>query len=154
VTLNPGTYYLKFSSGTSYGNYSFTLSGASIPLDPEIALSYNSTNIPDNNISPTTAMGTYFGTSKVGTAPKYRTYRITNSGSGTLNISRIAIEGTNRTSFKISTQPTKVLTPGQTTTFKVSYSPKVRGTLIATVVITNDDPSEGRFDFRLKGIGQ
>ena len=158
ATLNPGTYFLLLSStysgAGSYGNYSFTLSGASIPLDPEIALSYNSTNIPDNNISPTTAMGTYFGGSKVGTAPKYRTYRITNSGSGTLNIARIAIEGTNRTSFKIATQPTKVLAPGQTTTFKVSYSPKAKGTLIATVVITNDDPNEGRFDFRVKGIGQ
>ena len=158
ATLNPGTYHLKVTSGPSgagsYGSYTFTLSGASIPLDPEIGLSYNSTNIPDNNISPTTAMGTYFGGSKVGSAARYRTYRITNSGTGTLNISRIAIEGTNRTSFKIATQPTKVLAPGQTTTFRVSFSPKVKGTLIATVVINNNDPNESRFDFRLKGIGQ
>jgi hypothetical protein len=113
----------------------------------------NSQTIADEDITASATDHTDFGSIGIGTTVT-RTYTIRNSGLTTLNVSGIAVSGTNSSLFTLGglTLPATVAT-GATTTFTVTYSPVSAGTHNATITVNSNDCAEGTYNYSVKGIG-
>jgi hypothetical protein len=94
-----------------------------------------------------------FGTVNVG-ASVTNTFTVTNSGSATLILSNLIVNGVNADNFTVSgiTLPASVVVDGSVT-FKVVFSPTAGGARSATLQITNNDASRSPFTLALTGVG-
>ena len=122
---------------------------------PEIVVTGNSQNIADGSgaINLSFSNHTRFGSVNISSASVTRTYTITNIGAGTLNISSVAISGTNADQFSKTNPLSATLASSGSTTFTVTFDPSSSGIKNATVIINNDDSDEGTFDFAIGGYG-
>ncbi|GEM_PF-4150300 len=117
---------------------------------PEIAVSGNSINIDDGDMSPTATDDTDFGTVDITGGLAVNTFTITNSGSGNLDISSIVITGS--TDFTTPAVATSIA-GGASLTFDVTFDPSSLGVITATVTINSNDDDEAAFDFLVQGTG-
>ncbi len=82
-----------------------------------------------------------------------RTFRITNTGSGTLNLSAASITGINPADFTLSGLTTPLaLTAGQFQDFTITFNPTVNGARSAVLSVTNDSISTAA-TYSLTGTG-
>ena len=96
-----------------------------------------------------------FGNQLVGTTSVPQALTITNSGSATLNISSLAITGTNAVDFGLTSNPLPIsVAPGSATTVKVSFTPTTTGTLTATLTIADNGGYGGQQAVSLTGSGE
>ena len=120
--------------------------------------------VVDGATSPSPANGSAFGAVPSLTPagldnPFTRTFTITNTGTGDLNLSRDVriVQETSRPNvnwrwFSISRQPDKNIAPGESTTFDITFNATRGGnqiSAIARVSIRNNDPDEQPFTFQV-----
>ena len=152
VTANGagGNYVVTATARSNLGgpiNYNLT------NLAPEMAVLGNGAEITDGDATPAPTDHADFGSLVVGQALTH-TFTISNSGTGTLNLSSLSLAGADAGDFLITgiTTPTTVATT-TTTTFRVRFDPTLVGTRTATVTIANNDPDENPYDFAIQGTG-
>jgi hypothetical protein len=134
------------------GSISVTEESAS-PV-PEIDITGNMNIITDGNDWTSFNNHTKFVSADISTGATSRTYTIYNNGTGALTITNpLAISGTNVADFSITTPPASSVAAGGSTTFTITFNPTSIGTKTATITITNNDSSEGTFDFAIAGYG-
>lgn len=80
-----------------------------------------------------------FATTKVGTATAAQVLTLTNSGTATLDITSIALGGTNATSFLISAKTCgTTLAAGKACTVSIEFKPAATGSLTGDIAITDN----------------
>jgi hypothetical protein len=80
---------------------------------------------------------------------------VRNSGGGPLNISRIALEGSDAGAFTILDGGTPgQLAPGMSREVRLGFRPTTIGMKSAVLSITSDDPAEGRAQVELSGSSE
>jgi hypothetical protein len=168
LSLLAGTYYLSidgtgkpagtdpgYSDYGSLGRYSLTASLTN-PSNSEIDVRGNGVSISDGDTSPSAADGSDFGNQGVASGSVTRTFTISNSGSGVLNLTgspRVQITGANASDFNVSVQPASSVAAGGSTTFQVVFDPSAAGLRTALVSIVNNDSNESLYDFAIQGTG-
>lgn len=93
-----------------------------------------------------------FGRARMKAKPSVQRFTIRNTGTSELAQIRVSRSGLHSRDFKIS-QPRTTLQPGQSTKFKVSFSPKTRGTRIAAIRVFSNDADASPFDITAQGKG-
>ena len=155
---------IKFDTWTqaSGGGFSYTRStpgDETVVTSPRIVLSGNGTGIANGDSTPGTADHTDFGGTPSAGGAVTRTFTLTNSGDGALNLTGTApnlvtLSGANAAEFSVTSQPsTPVAANGGTTTFQVSFDPSAIGTRTAIVSIASDDSTANPFTFTIQGTG-
>ncbi|MGN6646675.1 MAG: glycosyl hydrolase family 8, partial [Cytophaga sp.] len=85
------------------------------------------------------------------------TFTIENLGFTSLNLTgttKVAVSGTDASSFVVTTQPSaSTLALGATTTFVVTFNPTTTGTKNAVLTIASNDPDENPYTINVTGIG-
>jgi hypothetical protein len=116
-----------------------------------IALSGTGVGVPAVSLSATTVT---FGTEAVKTESAAQVVTLTNTGTGPLSISSIALTGANTSQFIYGTTTacTTIAAEG-TCTFRVRFSPTVTGAATAAITIT-DNASGSPHAIALSGTGQ
>jgi|GEM_PF-1082115 len=123
---------------------------------PEISVTGNGVNIADGDSSPASGDHTDFGAVDVSGVQTFRTFTVTNPGTGTLTLGSNAasISGSAAADFVITSQPAaSVSSGGGTTTVVVRFDPSAIGTRNATLTIANDDADESPYNFAIRGTG-
>ena len=128
-------------------------------LSPSMSLNYSGTAIPNGDQSPSAAKGTDFGTTSSGLTVGPRTFTISNTGNGALNLTgmpRVQFGGNYPQDFGMTAQPsTPVPANGGSTTFQLVFQPTANtGLRSATVTIANDDPTKNPYTFMVQGTAQ
>lgn len=129
-------------------NIKVDLALAPAPASPEIAVAQPA--------SATLVDGTSkrdFGTAVSGKKGMVREFTISNLGTASLKSLKISVAGAHSKDFLVSQPSKKTLKPGDTTKFKVTFSPKAGGKRAATVRIRSNDKDENPFDIPVSGLG-
>jgi len=142
------------SNDSSEGSYRFAIQGTgTVQTEPDIdVFGINSLDkeirITDGDLIPDQEV-TQFGTAPLSTGIT-RLYRITNSGTDTLNIDKVT---SSLDDFIIGPMP-KSLDPGTSKDFEITFTPESIGEQQALISIQSDDPdSEGTYLFSVTGTG-
>jgi hypothetical protein len=94
-----------------------------------------------------------FGTVVVGQSGTAKTFTLINTGTGKLTGLAFSVDGTNAGDFVITPPAKTTLSPGISTTFKVTFKPTASGTRSAAIHIQSNDANENPFDIKLTGLG-
>lgn len=161
------TVYVRFAPGTNGQRngivtvisddfdeefYSFAISGNGV--SPEINLTGNAVTIVNGATQYSSADNTDFGTSLLNIAV-VKNFEIQNTGTGTLNISSLSINGNNSSEFSILNNlnlPINI-NAGSSYSFAIQYLPVTAGTKTASIHINNNDADESMYSFMISGKG-
>ncbi|MDP0491967.1 MAG: choice-of-anchor D domain-containing protein [Verrucomicrobiota bacterium JB023] len=134
--------------------YTFRVTGAGVGV-PEISV-FGSPNllgdgdpISDGQTTTSTSEGTNFGTVDALGIDVSKTFRIRNTGTGTLTLSY----SDNSNEFTASGLSSSIA-PGSFDDFTITFNPRQSGTRTATVSLTTNDSNENPFTFALRGLAQ
>lgn len=121
---------------------------ATPPSGPEINITGNSITILDNDITPSTADGTSFGSTVIGT-PIIKTFTIHNQGTTDLVLSGpVTLTDVSAPQEFVISQPAITTIPaGGSTTFTVTFNSAVAGTFTNTINIGSNDTDEALYNF-------
>lgn len=115
---------------------------------PEIQVTGKFICIADGDVMPDQADGTDFG--DLGATPKTETFKIFNTGTGTLTIA--GVTSSDPTEFTVTTLPAASIAPGDSSSFNVVFNPSATlGIKTATITINNNDLDEGVYNFAVQG---
>ena len=129
--------------------YDFTTNGSG--AGQEINVKGNITTIADGDNTPSLSDHTSFGDLAPSTTLT-RTYTIENTGTSNLTVSAMGLSGADASLYGISgISLPATITPSNSTTFMVTFTPTSGGLKDATVTITNDDADEASYDFAVRG---
>jgi Abnormal spindle-like microcephaly-assoc'd, ASPM-SPD-2-Hydin len=143
-----GKYYILLHCGAGFSTDGYRIKLTGNLLGPDIAVEQPlRKNLVDGNAT------TNFGKAAVGKAGKVKTYTIRNKGITTLKLSNIRKSGPAAKSFLVSKPGKSSLAPGKSTTFTITFKPKTKGPLEASIQIPNNDTDENPFDLKLLGTG-
>ncbi len=93
-------------------------------------------------------------TVNVGSASAPKVFTIKNIGNANLTLGTITNDGTHHTEFQVSALGSPTVSPGDTTTIAVTFSPTARGLRETQLHITSNVPgTENPFDLTLEGTG-
>lgn len=124
---------------------------------PEIAVTGNSIEIENGDVTPQSSDGTDFGGGLIGSETVTRTFVIENSGNLDLNLTgtpdSITLSGTHADDFAVVEHPNAVIAGGGSSTVTIAFSPTGVGVREATVLIPNDDADENPYTFVIQGEG-
>ncbi|MEP2776553.1 MAG: choice-of-anchor D domain-containing protein [Luteolibacter sp.] len=81
------------------------------------------------------------------------TFTIRNDGGLALTLGTISISGTDAADFSVTSAPVSSVSPGGSTTFGITFSPRGYGLRNATISLTNNDRNKNPFDFAIQGTG-
>ena len=140
-----------YNSDSDESIYDFGIQGAGVVSGREIDIQGNEISIVDGDTTPSTTDQTDFGITDTVT-PIPLTYNIYSFGSSSLTINQtIVISGTNASMFSATSLASNSLSPGNITSFVITFTPSATlGVKTATVTITNDDSNEGTYTFDIK----
>ncbi len=159
------TVYIQFSPGT-LGNrngmiyiknndfnealYSYAIQG--VGVTPEINLEGNSITIVDGNTAVSSTNNTDFGSVIYNTSVT-KTFNIQNTGTGTLTISGMSINGNNSSMFTFINPVNFPLTLAANASqqFTVQYLPTIPATNTAVIIVNSNDSDESSYDFKIEG---
>lgn len=132
--------------------FDFALAGNGV--EPEIALTGNSNNIMDGDVTAGSSNNTDFGNVNVGGTID-KSFVIQNTGAGSLSISGITFIGAHSSDFSLSPAPTfpLVVSAAGTYTITAKFAPSAVGMRSATINIVSNDNDENTFNFALQGNG-
>lgn len=119
------------------------------PSVPEIDIE----NPPGTSLV-TGVSSTSFGTVIVGQSGTAVEFTIRSAGSGSLNLSNVAISGEHAEDFVLTAPAVTELAALETTTFSVNFTPTAIGTRTASVLIASNDEDESPFELLLTGNGE
>lgn len=133
-------------------NFLFTLNGtATIKPEPNIAISHNSSSFTSGGTIPT------FGAFWPGTTSNAKSVTITNNGTATLTGLAVNEQSGDTDQFITSAPGSTTLTPGQSTSFTVTFSPSANGAKTAVVRVTSNNGNNGvasSADITVEGTGK
>ena len=141
-----------FSNDFDEENYKFSISGTGV--SPEINLTGNATSIADGSSSYLVSNNTDFGSTLLN-IPMVRTYEIQNTGTGTLLINAMSINGNNSSEFSFANNnnlPVSVLAGGSYS-FAIQFLPQSAGTKTAGISLSNNDADEMNYSFLISAKG-
>jgi len=141
-TATAGTFGGEISftnNDTSENPYNFSISG--VITAPEIGVADGATNVPDG-----TGSVTFTSTAQGGTAPT-KTFRVSNSGDGTLTTSTPTLPS----GFTITESLSTSIAAGNFDDFTVSLATTSIGTFSGSLSFANNDTSENPFNFTISG---
>ncbi len=119
----------------------------------DINVQGNSVSISDGDATPDLADHTEFGSVNTG-GNIIRTFTVQNTGTANLSVSGITMSGAHASQFSVGAlTPASPITPGNSATFTVTFTPATTGIKTATVNIANDDCDETNYDFAVMGNG-
>lgn len=95
-----------------------------------------------------------FGKVRIGTSGVTKVFTIRNAGNTTLSGLRTAKSAASSKNFIVAQPAKAALAPGETTTFKVTFKPRVRGTRKAQILVLSNDADESSFDIQVSGLGK
>ncbi|MDF1811584.1 MAG: Ig-like domain-containing protein, partial [Verrucomicrobiales bacterium] len=143
-----GVYGFRVTDAGEDGAYVDPAVAGTFNISPEIEVTGNGQVIADGDSTPDAGDGTDFGTETAGDFTITRTFTITNSGFGPLDLAVTPVTISGSTDFTISLQPAdNPVAPGGTTTFEVTFDPTTTGTQSATISIGNNDSDENPYTF-------
>ena len=148
-SINPTsttTYYVRGGGGCVLGGSCASIT-INVTTAPEINITGNGTSILSGDSTPSLIDDTNFGPINSTTITK--TYTIDNiNGYADLNISSIAVSGTNASNFTVGniTLP-KVISVGNSTIFTVTFTPTDIGSRTAIITVNNNDCNESAYNF-------
>ena len=157
VTFNPSTTGLRsatlsFATNDADENpFDFSIQGTGIA--PEIAVSGNSVNIADGDVTPSASDHTDFGSSDVASGSIVRTFTIGNSGGAPLTLGTVSLVGGQASDFSLTLAPNGPVAAGGSTTFQITFDPSALGLRGTTVSFISNDADESPFDFSIQGTG-
>ena len=129
---------------------------AEIPAPaPEIAVFGYGLPILHGDTIPSLGDGTEFGKLPVGGGQVTRTYTIANLGTAdlTLGANSVSLDNAPSDHFTVISQPSSSVAPAGNTSFSIRFDPDAVGPLQQTVTITNNDPDESPYTFKILGRG-
>src|SRR5262249_44836054 len=106
-----------------------------LPSGPEIAVSFNGTNIADGHLSPSITEGPDFGAVPPGGTPVQRTFTVANIGTSTLTTSGLALPS----GFTLVEGLSASILPGASDTFTVRLDTASLGTKSGQISFANND---------------
>jgi M6 family metalloprotease-like protein len=125
----------------------------SIPVEgngigvPQIGVSLSDgTKLTDNG--PEVSLGR----AAVGATGTTKLFTILNTGNGDLERLVISASGLNKKDFSITSPGVRLLAPGETTTFRVTFAPSASGKRLAALKIASNDERSGPFDINLSAV--
>ncbi len=120
---------------------------------PEIIVLGNNIEIAAGDTTPSSNDFTDFSNVTLGQTHTH-TYTIANQGELDINISSLGLSGNSAGDFSIAgiTFPLTI-TPGNSETFQVQFTPSSANTRTATLSIANNDPDENPYEFAIQGTG-
>ena len=134
--------------------YNFSVAGNGTTA-PEILVLGNFIEISDGDTIPSTIDSTDFGSVPLTGSTNINSFWIKNSGSGSLALSGsplVEISGTNASDFTVTMQPSaSSIASLDSLEFEITFDPSALGLRIADVSISNDDPNESTYNFRIQG---
>lgn len=113
---------------------------------PKVSVIVNGTKLVDGKSSIN------FGMVTVGSSSTPKTFTIKNIGNAALPNIDVVGSGKQKSSFSGTAPKLKTLAPGQSTTFKGYFKPKVMGTNNMVIHVTNSFDAT-TFDIKLTGTG-
>jgi hypothetical protein len=129
--------------------FDITLTGTGYLPVPEIGVQQPAgSNLTDGSTKKS------FGTVKIGKSGTAKTFTIKNTGTANLTGLAITKNGKNSKEFVVTAPLKKALAPGTSTTFKVTFKPKAKGTRSAAIHLKSNDSNENPFDINLTGLGK
>ncbi len=144
------------SDDPSTPSYTFTIQGHGIQR-PIAQVSGNHVNIASGDTTPTTADWSKFAGIDAQYMTKVRIFTITNTGLATLTFTGatpVTISGPNASKFVVFVQPAASLAPGQSTQFRVRFTPAgTVGFANATISIASNDALTPAYTFAIQGNG-
>lgn len=147
-TLSAGTYYVLVRSSGGYGNVGqYTVSGTiagATPATPEILVSMGGGEIADGG-------SVAFGSTLTGTAID-RTFTVTNTGGGTLNLTALNQANLPAGFSIVSNLSQTSLAAGQSATFTIRFLVPSAGTFAGSFTLLNNDANEGKYDLNVSGV--
>ena len=96
---------------------------------------------------------TSFGSASVGFGKVTKSFIIRNDGTTALRNIRLTHAGANPADFSFTSPGKSDLLPGASTTFKVTFKPKVAGTRRSIIRVRSNDTDEAAFDLPVTGTG-
>ncbi|MCP5532388.1 MAG: choice-of-anchor D domain-containing protein [Akkermansiaceae bacterium] len=135
------------SNDADEGDFVIQLTGVGL-AKPEIAI----TDEQSNDLVSGTGTLT-FGSAAVRDGSRGMTFRIRNTGTGTLTGIAASLTGSHAADFSVSTAPAASLAPGAQTTVSLVFSPGAAGTRSAALRIASNDSDENPFVINLSGVG-
>ncbi|WMJ89951.1 X2-like carbohydrate binding domain-containing protein [Anaerocolumna sp. MB42-C2] len=122
---------------------------------PGIEVYGNNISIANGDTTPDESDNTEFG-SEVVNVPLLKTFTVKNTGFEDLILGGIPqISGANSSDFILFENYSDLfLSPGETGTFSILFSPGAAGERNAAVSVTSNDTNEGPFTFSIKGNGR
>ncbi|MBK9337223.1 MAG: choice-of-anchor D domain-containing protein [Lewinellaceae bacterium] len=120
---------------------------------PEITVLGNSISITDGDATPDAGDHTDFGTVPECTGSVVRTFQIQNTGNANLTVGTPVIGGTHAADFSVTALPAGTVTPGNNTSFQITFDPTATGLRSATISFPNGDCDKNPFNFAVQGLG-
>ncbi len=122
------------------------------PPTAEIDIQGNAVSIVDGDTTPEINDNTDFGSVEVGnTIVKSFTVFSTNTEQLVLNgTTTISITGVDAADFSVTSAPATVISPGNSTTFEITFSTATVGISNASISIANNDVGEGPYNFDIR----
>lgn len=121
--------------------------------NPEISISGAGLNIGMNDMFPTMADNTDFGTIDTGMKVT-KVFVIKNAGPASLKLNNISFSGAHASEFSVSTPPTypAMIAAGDSLKVNVQFAPRVVGLRSSTITISSNDFDEKSYSFALQGV--
>ncbi|RZJ73629.1 choice-of-anchor D domain-containing protein [Flavobacterium sp.] len=113
----------------------------------------NNVAIANNDMTPSTADFTDFGSINVVSGTQSRNFQVDNTGGIVLSSVSVSIGGANASDFTITASPTATINATSTQTLTIVFNPSDYGTRSAIVTITSNDPDENPYIFAIRGTG-
>jgi len=135
ATLTICSFTVGFTPTASGARSALVSIATNDPLNPVLAVPLTGTGTAIS-LSPAAVA---FGSQAVGTSSSSHTITITNVGPTTLNITSIALAGTNPTEFTLNSQCRATLAAGRSCTVLVRLAPTAVGAVSATLVFATSD---------------
>ncbi len=129
-----------------------TISLTGTGAESEIKLLGNSATITYNDLTPSVSNFTDMGAIVTHTGSLIKEYFITNTGADTLEITgTVTLNG--NAQFVVINQPASTVLSGDSTSFKIEFTPTTDGLAFTDVSIVNNDAAQSPFTFRVQATG-
>lgn len=143
-----GGRYAVFVTGGGGGTQTGSFTIDATVAGPEITISQPATSpLTDGKGNKA------FGSVVLGKTGAAKTFTIKNTGTAPLSGLAISKAGSHKGDFVVGPLAKTTLPAGASTTFKVSFKPKARGTRKASIRIASNDRDENPFDISVSGFG-
>ncbi|MGC8893202.1 MAG: choice-of-anchor D domain-containing protein, partial [Candidatus Saccharicenans sp.] len=131
------------TSGEVLGQYTYDDRGLrlkAIPPLPEINIRQNNIDIPDGGTVSFKIV-----------SQEDKTFIVENAGLANLCLGNVTLSGPNADQFQVIQQPASIVSPGNSTSFVVRFSPTSSGLKIASLSLVSNDLDENPYEITLYG---